>query len=141
EAKEAAITSTPDDHFATSPYGCVPLSRGRCVAGAGGCPTVRARIVSPAGVQIVAATPSTPHYHFAAGPHCRVLPSGNGRVSRGGSYPVIDTATRGTTYYRECIVKLPRHCYNRHRTKLGGSQRYKAPGLVLGRHISDETLC
>ena len=54
----AAIRSTPDDHFTAGPDCRVMVSgRGR-VGGAGGCPTIRAGIVSPAGVQI--AVTSTP---------------------------------------------------------------------------------
>ena len=60
------------------------------VGGAGGRPTVRAGIVSPAGVQIVP-TPviSAPDDHFAAGPHCRVIRSGSGRVGGAGGCPTI----------------------------------------------------
>ena len=46
-------------------------ARGR-VGGAGGCPTIRAGIVSPASVEIAAAVVSTPDDHFTAGPDCRV---------------------------------------------------------------------
>ena len=66
------IVSTPDDHFTASPHSRVILSGTRRVGGAGGCPTVRARIVSPAGVQSVAAIISSPDDHFAASPHCHV---------------------------------------------------------------------
>ena len=48
----AAIKSTPDDHFTASPHCCVACSGIGRVGGAGGCPTVRAGIVPPAGVQI-----------------------------------------------------------------------------------------
>ena len=50
---------------------CASSGSGR-VGGAGGCPTIRARIVSPAGVRIAAAISSTPDNHFTASPHCRV---------------------------------------------------------------------
>ena len=47
----AAVISAPDDHFTAGPDRRVTLSGSGRVGGAGGCPTVRARIVSPAGVQ------------------------------------------------------------------------------------------
>ena len=56
---------------------------------AGGRPTIRAGIVSPAGVQIVAVIRSTPDDHFAAGPDCRVTESGRGRVGGAGGCPTI----------------------------------------------------
>ena len=43
--------STPDDHFAARPDCRVKVSGSGRVGSAGGCPTVRAGIVSPAGVQ------------------------------------------------------------------------------------------
>ena len=48
------IVSAPDDHFAAGPDCRVKVSGSGRVGGAGGCPTVRAGIVSAAGVQIVA---------------------------------------------------------------------------------------
>ena len=65
--------STPDDHFTAGPHCCVIESASGRVGGAGGCPTIRAGIVSPAGVQIRCAIKSTPDDHFTAGPHCRVI--------------------------------------------------------------------
>ena len=50
---------------------CRLSGRGR-VGGAGGCPTIRDRIVSPAGVQRAIVSTSTPDDHFTAGPHCCV---------------------------------------------------------------------
>ena len=47
----AAIISAPDDHFTAGPDCRVIGSGSGRIGGAGGCPTVRARIVSPAGVQ------------------------------------------------------------------------------------------
>ena len=43
--------SAPDDHFAAGPDRRVTASGSGRVGGAGGCPTIRAGIVSPAGVQ------------------------------------------------------------------------------------------
>ena len=52
---------------------CAP--RGRICNGCC-CPTARAEVVAPAGVEIVAAVPSAPKDHFAAGPYCRVINNG-----------------------------------------------------------------
>ena len=46
------VTSAPDDHFTAGPHCRVIFSGSGRVGGAGGCPTIRAGIVSPAGVQI-----------------------------------------------------------------------------------------
>ena len=43
--------SAPNDHFTASPDCRVTASASGRVGGAGGCPTIRAGIVSPAGVQ------------------------------------------------------------------------------------------
>ena len=60
------------------------------VGGAGRCPTIRAGIVSPAGVQIgVYHHKSTPDDHFTAGPDCRVTDSGIGRVVGADGCPTI----------------------------------------------------
>ena len=83
-----ASQSAPDDHFAAGPDCRVLLSGSGRVGGAGGCPTIGAGIVSPAGVQIANAV-SAPDDHFAAGPHCRVTVSGSGRVGRAGGRPTI----------------------------------------------------
>ena len=64
-------------------------SGGWCVGGAGGYPTIRARIISPACVHPVVVTCSTPNDHFTAGPDCRLKGSGFGRVGRAGGYPTI----------------------------------------------------
>ena len=49
------VSSAPDDHFTAGPDCRVKVSASGRVGRAGGCPTVRAGIVSPAGVQIAAA--------------------------------------------------------------------------------------
>ena len=51
EFAEDTIQSTPDDHFTASPDCRVTVSGIGCVGRAGGCPTIRAGIVSAAGVQ------------------------------------------------------------------------------------------
>ena len=47
-----AVRSAPDDHFTAGPDCRVKDSGSGRVGGAGGCPTIRAGIVSPAGVQM-----------------------------------------------------------------------------------------
>src|SRR5262249_36623303 len=49
----AAVISPPDDHFSTSPHCRVMDATTGCVGRAGGRPTIRPGIVSPAGVEIV----------------------------------------------------------------------------------------
>ena len=74
----STIISTPNDHLAAGPHGRVkPRASGR-VGQAGGCPTIRAGIVSPAGVESWPGNPSAPNNHFTAGPHCRVNGSSQG---------------------------------------------------------------
>src|SRR5437870_4357459 len=81
-----------------------------CVGRGGGRPTVRARIVSPAGVHIVSAfILSPPDDHFTASPHCRVIVSASRCVGCGGGYPVIDAPTRRTSYDRKYVVRAA-HC-------------------------------
>ena len=63
--------SAPDDHFAAGPD-CRMKSRAAGAFGAGGCPTIGAGIVSPAGVKSMAVDLSAPDDHFTAGPYCRV---------------------------------------------------------------------
>ena len=82
--------STPDDHFTAGPHCRVTVSGSGRVGGAGGCPTIRAGIVSPAGVEIaVAVASSTPDDHFTAGPDCRVRRSASGRVGGAGGCPTV----------------------------------------------------
>ena len=49
--------SAPDDHFTAGPDCGVTVSGSGRVGGAGGCPTIRAGIVSPAGVHVVGSLP------------------------------------------------------------------------------------
>ena len=50
---KGVVKPTPDDHFTAGPHCRVIFSGSGRIGGAGGCPTIRAGIVSPAGVQIV----------------------------------------------------------------------------------------
>ena len=96
-SKLRAIKSTPDDHFAAGPHCRVIDSGSGRVGGAGGCPTIGARIVSAAGVQRAAAIISAPDDHFAASPHCRVIISAIGRAGGAGRCPrVVRAGNRRT---------------------------------------------
>src|SRR5882724_6754246 len=71
---KVAITATPfsapDDHLATSLDRRVLIPCGRCIGGAGRCPTVGYRIVSAACVQLVIKVEPAPDNDLAASPHC-----------------------------------------------------------------------
>ena len=84
-----AANPAPDDHFAAGPHCCMGVSGSGRVGGAGGCPGVRAGIVSAAGVYKGAAVKSPPHDHFATGPHCRVKLSACGRVGGADGCPGV----------------------------------------------------
>ena len=59
------------------------------VGSAGGCPTVGAGIVSPAGVQVAAVANPAPDDHFTAGPYCRVTLSACRGVDHAGGRPTV----------------------------------------------------
>src|SRR4029450_9452007 len=90
----AAVISAPDDHFAVGQDDSVVAPRGRRICRAGGCPTVRDRVVPSAGGQnlstatITICTPA-PDDHFAAGPCRGVNRSGSGGIGRAGDRPTI----------------------------------------------------
>ena len=87
----AAVVSAPDDHFAAGPHCRVNVAAGGRVGGAGGCPTVRCRIVAPAGVQNDVANVSIrPRRSF----RCRSTPpcdsiAASGRVGGAGRCPTV----------------------------------------------------
>ena len=64
---EVQMPSTPNDHFTAGPDCRVSCSGSGRVGGAGGCPTVRAGIVSTAGVKISWNHRSAPDDHS----HCQ----------------------------------------------------------------------
>ena len=69
---------------------CVRLGRMHCNwVGAGSCPTIHAGIVSPAGIQIGAATNAAPDDHFTTRPHCRVGATAFRHVRATSSCPVV----------------------------------------------------
>src|SRR5207245_8654094 len=69
--------SPPDDHFTAGPDCRLTKSGSGSVGGAGGCPTIRARIVSTAGVQnaFVIPTIATPDADSTATADCTVIAS------------------------------------------------------------------
>ena len=79
---DAKACAAPDDHFTVSPHCRVTASCRGCVGDAGLRPGIGAGIVSPAAVHKIAkiAVRSAPDDHLVAGPHCRVMLSGSGRV-------------------------------------------------------------
>ncbi len=86
----AAVVSAPDDHFTAGPDCRVIGSGSGRVGGAGGCPTIRAGIVSPAGVQ----SGRRQHIHPRRSFHCRSrLPcdriAASGRVGGAGGCPTV----------------------------------------------------
>src|SRR5262249_12594714 len=93
-----------DDHFAAGPDCCVINSGLGRVDGAGGCPTVGAGIVSPAGVKIAATVPTAPDDHFAAGPRFRVHLSAIRRIVCGGSFPTIVRAASPIGDCRKAVI-------------------------------------
>jgi hypothetical protein len=78
------IKSAPNDHFGAGPDACRRVSGVRSIRGAGGCPTVRARIVSPTCVR-----PPAPDDHFGAGPHSDVKRSGVRSIRGAGRCPTV----------------------------------------------------
>ena len=89
--RQGSLTSSPapDDHFIAGPdCGVIESAVGR-ISGAGSCPTIRAGIISSAGVQQSHGDQSTPDDHFAASPYCGVKCSAIRRISRAGGRPTI----------------------------------------------------
>ena len=64
-----------------APYGCVRRS--------GSNPTIRPRIVSAAGIQIVDVKRSAPHDHFTSSPYCRARRATSRRVGQTGRNPTV----------------------------------------------------
>ena len=78
---QVGTKSAPDDHFTAGPDRRVRAPGSGRVGGAGGCPTVRAGIVSPAGVKnAFPESRPAPDDHFRAGPNPRVTVSAEGAL-------------------------------------------------------------
>src|SRR5947209_6228958 len=86
--------SPPDDHFTAGPDCRLTKSGSGRVGGAGGCPTIRARIVSAAGIKnaLVVRASATPDDHFTASADCRVIGSRGRRVGGAGGCPTLRAA-------------------------------------------------
>ena len=85
-----ATGSTPHDHFAAGPHCRVKVAAVGRVGGAGGCPTIRAGIVSPASVRKMLPDQFRPRRSF----HCRSTPPCDrieavGRVGGAGGCPTV----------------------------------------------------
>jgi hypothetical protein len=84
--EKGGTSTAPDDHLASGPDGCVIGSAIGSVVVAGGCPAIRAGIVSPAGVKklVKDKISSAPNDHFAASPDSRVTAAAIRRVGGAG---------------------------------------------------------
>jgi hypothetical protein len=91
EVEEILSDTTPNDHFIAAPDSRVKKSSVGCVVRGRRSPTIRADIVSAAGVQLgnTIILCATPYDHFTARPHRYVPISAVGRISRGGGYPTV----------------------------------------------------
>ena len=84
----AVNNATPDDHFTVGPDCRVIFSASGRVGRGGGCPGIRAGIVSSARIQRIRSISPAPDDHFTAGPYCRVLGSGR-RVAGASGRPTV----------------------------------------------------
>src|SRR5204863_9495338 len=87
------VVTAPDNHFTARPHRRVKDSGQRRIDNRGRCPTIRAGIVSAAGVQNrrVRNVVSTPDDHLATGPYRPVKLSCIRCIYRGGSSPSVIT--------------------------------------------------
>ena len=79
----------PDHHFAAAPNCCVIDSSTGRVRGGRDCPSIRADVVSPTGVQIGRVTNSPPDDHFTPGPDRPVNISTGRGIGGAGGCPTI----------------------------------------------------
>src|SRR5439155_13337683 len=120
--------SAPDDHFTAGPDCRVSGSAIGRVGGVGGCPTVSAWVISPAGVQILEIVIlSAPDDHFTASPDCRVTEPGCGRVGGAGGCPSIRSASGRRIRYRGKRVISTRRCQDLRRLVLRAGFRGSRP--------------
>jgi hypothetical protein len=108
-----AVVTAPNNHFAVGPDSGVKISSVRHVEGAGWPPTVRVRIISPAGVQSICQrrVKSAPHDHFTASPDCRMRPTCLGGVGGVRSCPAIITRVVFSTGVQSGVA--PRRSFHR----------------------------
>jgi hypothetical protein len=101
---------TPDDHFIAGQHRRVSVSGGGCVSGAGRCPTIGARIVSPAGVKNGdVLIESAPDNHLTAGPHSRVKVSGSRCVGGAGCGPCVGAGIIPSPGVKNGFIEVWRH--------------------------------
>ena len=105
--------SSPDDHFASPYCRVIPRAEGALVG------LVAVQLFVPGSYLPPVlkrynwrlAIESTPDDHFTAGPHCRVTPSGSGRIGGAGSCPSIRTGivspASGCNHPPHTIISLP----------------------------------
>src|SRR5439155_6030973 len=134
------IPSGPDDHFIAGPHCRVSGSTSRRVGSAGSCPTVRAGIVSPAGVQPGAAVKSAPDDHFGASPDRCPNSSDSRRVGGASGCPTIRAGivSRARVQIRAVISAPDNHfaagpdcrVAKSDSRRVGGAGRYPAIGAI-----------
>jgi hypothetical protein len=96
------VDAAPNDHLRACPDSCMTFSRRRRVCGAGSGPTVRAGIVSAAGIQVIAKAAAiipAPDNHFSARPHRTRKGSPTGRSGRGCGSPCVVTISWDIRYF------------------------------------------
>jgi hypothetical protein len=105
------------------------------IGGGGGCPRIRAGIVSAAGVQITSVANSAPNDHFTAGPDCRVPVTGRGRVGGAGCCPRIRAGIVSPARVKDVVTVILRPAPDDHcaacpdcRVKVSGSGRVGGAG-------------
>ena len=108
--KPVSPSSAPDDHFTAGPHCRVNVSGSGRVGRAGGCPTIRAGIVSPAGVR----KPRSCQLHPKRSFHCRSrLPCDRfGQRARWwcwwlSNYPCWDCISRRCSYSPDADPSAP----------------------------------
>jgi hypothetical protein len=79
----------PNDHFVAGPYCRVRVSSKGRIGRGGGCPTIRAGIVSATAVEIGGVFGPAPNDHFSASPHGRMKVSAIRCVGCAGGDPAV----------------------------------------------------
>jgi len=104
---ERLIDATPDNHFTAGPDCRVSNSAKRHIDKTSRHPTVVSGTISAASVQVGMVrdrVSSTPDDHFAARPHCRVVPSCGRRARSRGSRPAVGARVVSPTSIKVAIT-------------------------------------
>jgi len=106
--KAEAIITAPDDHFTAGPDCRVELACSGGIVGAGGYPIIRARRISPPGVQIgeTSIRFSAPDDHFATRPDCGVSYPASWNVGRASGRPAIKNGIVPTSGVQPMAVTI-----------------------------------